>query len=96
VLTIGCTCGCSTHVWPCPCAITYTPPAAIGWICPVCKGGVSPHAAKCPCTLITYPRYVETGFPGVTWPLPPSTTEPCPTVTTSSIAVNGPTVLALN
>ena len=96
MLYFGCTCGCSTHVWPCPYAITYTPPAAKGWICPVCSGGVSPFAAKCPCTPITYPHYVGTGFPGVTWPLPPSTTDHSPPVTISSVAVNGPTVLVLH
>jgi hypothetical protein len=54
MLQVGCTCGCTVHVWPCPWAanptqVVTTPTPLQGWICPVCKGGNSPFAARCPC-----------------------------------------------
>ena len=98
MLQVGCTCGCSVHMWPCPWAVNPNPPvfAMRGWVCPVCNGGVSPFAAKCPCVLVAHPPYyVGTGLPGVTWILPPSTCEPVssPTISIESM---GPTCLALN
>ena len=80
MLTVGCTCGCSVHVWPCPWAanpvqVVSSPTPMQGWICPVCHGGNSPFAVRCPCVPAHPPIHSGVTINGVPQlsPLPPNT-----------------------